>query len=427
MAESVWPKGFNAIVATLGCRLNQAESEAIGKRLTDAGYSVLFSPVTAASSVMPDVALVVVNTCAVTQKAEQKARRDIRLLLEKCPRSRVVVTGCYAALRAKEIERLDSRIEVIKKGEPFDYFTPTFQSHSRASLKVQDGCNDNCAFCTIHIARGKSVSLSVDEAIRRAQEIESNGYKEVALTGVNLGQWFDPCSTEYRGLPYLLQSLLEGTTRLCFRLSSLHPDAVDDRFCRVVSNDRIRPHFHLSVQSGSDRILRAMNRSYTRQDVLDAVASLRDIKKNPFLACDIITGFPSESDDDYRGTVSLCRECGFAHIHAFPFSPRPGTAASTMRPCVPQSVAGQRVNVLEAISSRGMTEYVAKCTGHVYEAIVEKSRTQDTAGTIRAVTENFLHAVVTGGTGLMQGDEIMVRITGMGTGGADAAGVVKAD
>lgn len=454
-----------AVIATLGCRLNQTESEAIGRHLTDEGWNVSFCPVTAADGVMMDVSLVVVNTCAVTQKAEQKARRGIRLLLEKCPRSRVVVTGCYAALSKAEIESIDPRIEVIPKNEvaslglhiidSFPY-TDTFIAHSRASLKVQDGCNGNCSFCTIHIARGKSVSLSVDEAIRRAQEIEARGYKEIALTGVNLGQWRGGAG---QALSYLLRSLLSETDHLYFRLSSLHPDVIDDEFCRVVSNERIRPHFHLSVQSGSDKILKAMNRPYTRKAVLDAAALLRGVKDNPFLACDIIAGFPGESDEDATDTMSLCRECGFAHIHAFPFSPRPGTTAYSMRPYVPQSVAGQRVRSLEEMSKKGMMEYVAKCTGNVYSAIVEKSKMGDandaqaSTTSVRAVTENFLHVAVlgvssgsrcweqvpgavarssiprevlqqgkrvTGADGLMQGDEVMVRITGHGKAGCDA-------
>lgn len=447
MAESVCQKdcsgGGKVIVATLGCRLNQTESEAIARRYSDASFEVTQEVPTASSAVMQDVSLVIVNTCAVTQKAEQKARRTIRLLLQKCPNAAIVVTGCYAALNASEIEKIDNRITVRTKETYSQFpFTSTFAAHSRASLKIQDGCNMNCAFCTVHIARGKSVSLPLDEAVRRAQAIEANGYGEVTLTGVNIGQY--NCGNG--NLSYLLDALLKGTKSLCFRLSSLHPDAIDKEFCRVISNERVRPHFHLSVQSGSSKVLRAMARGYGADDVRRAVNEVREHKENPFIACDMITGFPAESEADFADTVRLCRECGFAHIHAFPFSMRQGTAACKMRPLVPQSVAGERVKILEEISEKCMDSYVETCTGKVFSAIAESPVRKD--GTFcdlplsplrhfRAVTENFLHVIVPfpaplprgsirpcGLLANRQGEAIRVRIIGRETGGADATAVI---
>lgn len=487
MAESVSLPDFNSIstgkkkvlIVTLGCRLNQTESEAIARAYSNAGYIADQGALEATGDRKEDVSLAVVNTCAVTTKAEQKARREIRVILDKCPNARVIVTGCYAALNAKKIEEIDSRIRVVidksklpietfadapigteekasieaeevsaslpngdvlqgdfmpssgarEEGAhyPFLYST-TFTAHSRASLKVQDGCNSNCAYCTIRIARGKSISLNVEEAVRRAREIEKNGYKEIALTGVNLCQW----RSGKEKLPYLLKSLLEGTRNISFRLSSLNPEAIDDTLFRVIEEDggkRIRRHFHLSVQSGSNRILKMMNRPYTRERVIQDVNGLREALLRssldtasyipPFISCDIITGFPGESGDDFNETLSLCLQCGFVHIHAFPFSPRPFTQAYKMRPCIAQSVAGRRVKALEKIAGEEMEKYIALCKGKVFRAIAENRKIGDGEDSIRCVTENFLHVKVDGiekDNCPSAGDEIKIIITGQDNG-----------
>ena len=361
---------------TLGCKLNQIESEALARSFLDSGFEVDLEPATAASAANADVLLCVVNTCTVTTKAEQKARRLIRLLLEKYPDAAVVVTGCYAELDSAIIEALDSRVAVIRGGRKdvlaslprkfrdfasekvlspqeisafvkslsdsenpeksskiapqFLLYTDTFQTHSRSSIKIQDGCSNACSYCRIHLARGKSVSLDVKTVLERVQKIENAGQHEVVFTGVNLSQYRGEIDGRHEDFAGLLKILLENTSHIAFRISSFYPEHITERLCAVLATPRVRPSFHLSVQSGSDEILRAMRRQYKAKDVWRAVQLLRQTKENPFIACDIIAGFPGETEADFSLTQKMCHELHFAWIHAFPFSPRPGTPAFTI-------------------------------------------------------------------------------------------------
>lgn len=440
---------------TLGCRLNQIESESAARFFSDAGFSVMMGSLTASSPVQEMVILCIINTCAVTQKAEQKARREIRLVLEKCPNATVVVTGCYAQLNKMEIAALDKRIAVLpgqcksrladipqllvqqlaegtfdaaayalllcsglfavpvqKLGQPESSFrlsTDTFLAHSRSSIKIQDGCNNACTYCTICIARGHSVSLDVQDVIDRITALENAGQSEVVFTTVNIAQYHGAYNGSYLGFTGLLAVLLEKTKRIAFRISSLYPELVDEQFCTVIADSRVRPHFHLSVQSGSDHILELMKRNYTASDVFCAVEKLKQAKRQPFLACDIIAGFPGETDEDFALTMDLVRACGFTWIHAFPFSARPGTPAYTMKPNVPQSEAGRRVHVLLDYAVQSKTAYISSYAGRTVEAVAEMIKRP---GILHAVTENFIHCEIPyiGSSVPAPGNRIVVRI-----------------
>ena len=423
---------FNTVhFETLGCKLNQIESEAAAKAFSDCGFAVDVSPCTAASSQNKSVFLCIINTCTVTAKAEQKARRLIRLLLEKYPLAAVLVTGCYAEVEPEEILAINSRIAVLKgtqkeylskipsiiadeadvsptdseqfagylrnlvkeipavelKKASFSLATDTFLSHSRASIKIQDGCSSSCTYCRIHIARGKSVSLPASEVLKRVMSLEKAGQSEVVITGVNLSQYFSNENGVVMRFPELLKFLLDSTEKIAFRISSLYPDIVTDDFCAILSSDRIRPHFHLSVQSGSDKILKSMKRPYSAQDVIEASRKLRAIKPDCFLAADIITGFPGETDEDFSLSMELSRECGFSWVHVFPFSARPGTEAFKMRPQVPQSISGERARKLTALAIEQKKLFLEKMVGKEFRAIIEKRRIHE----VRAVSENFVH------------------------------------
>lgn len=452
-------EAFTVNFQTLGCRLNQSETEGAARFFSDSGFISDFSPLTADSD-FSKFFLFVINTCSVTTKAEQKARRLIRLILSKNPMCAVLVTGCYAELSRKELCAIDSRVCVLEgkrkslvsklpgklmnqlevekaDGEkiasfiqnffdttviirkdagssssvlktaaisPFELVTPNFLHHSRPALKIQDGCNFACTYCTIHIARGKSVSLDVDEVLKRVRELENEGYGEVVFTTVNISNYSSVFKTEdgteeVYDFKDLLKYLLKNTERIKFRISSLYPQIVDEDFCRVIKNKRICPYFHISVQSGSDAILRAMARPYKAEAVIRAAKLLKIAKENPFLACDIITGFPGETEADFEETLKLCREVGFQQIHAFPYSPRPGTPAAVMKPKVSNDLAGKRVAELEKISNENISSYVKLYEDRELEAICEtvhgkKSSDSDGKILIHAVTENFLHCVV---------------------------------
>ncbi len=270
-----------------------------------------------------------------------------------------------------------------------------------AYLKVADGCDNCCSFCAIHIARGKSVSIPASLALERVVALEDAGQSEVVLTGVNIGQYKGEWQGGTIGIAELLELLLERTQKIAVRFSSIYPETVTERFAEVIKNPRVRPHFHISVQSGSDEILKRMNRRYTRQTVIQACRRLKEAKQNPFLACDIITGFPGETDDGFAQTLSLLKEAGFVNVHAFPYSPRPGTAAASFAPKIPERVKDQRVAALNEWSAQAKIAYINSFAGTVRPAISESVHGSAAALSIpqgkklvRATTDNFIHCEI---------------------------------
>ncbi|MBO7486865.1 MAG: tRNA (N(6)-L-threonylcarbamoyladenosine(37)-C(2))-methylthiotransferase MtaB [Spirochaetaceae bacterium] len=455
---------------TVGCKLNQIETESIAKFCSDQGFAVSMKPLTAAAKIASNPVISIINTCTVTAKAEQKSRRIMRLLLSKFPDMPVIVTGCYAQVEQKQIESespfvivvpgsikdtladfplylknffennktfsgavlvdyircwepLKNRLNFSKQLSPedlssvsFKLSTDTFYAHSRASIKIQDGCDNACSYCRIWLARGKPISLPVVEVLNRVKQIESSGQKEVVITGVNLSLYkgfYKPEGTEtaeYFDLAQLMEYLLKNTSIISFRISSLYPERIDDTLCRVLDNKRIRPHFHISVQSGSDKILTAMRRSYTSKTICDAVDRLRKIKPDAFIACDVIAGFPGETDEDFIQTMEMCKKCRFTWIHAFPFSARPGTAAAKMKNQVPQRISKVRVKELTDFAQQSKYAYTESFVGKIVKAIIEKHRTN----CVRAVSENFLHIKIEGDykeLNSLAGEEINVCIT----------------
>ncbi|MDD6969995.1 MAG: tRNA (N(6)-L-threonylcarbamoyladenosine(37)-C(2))-methylthiotransferase MtaB [Treponema sp.] len=448
-------------IETLGCRLNQIESESIAKSFSDVGFSISMESVTAKSIIQNEVIISVLNTCTVTQKSEQKARRIIRLMLEKFPQAVILVTGCYAQLNSDEIAKIDKRIFVIggqiksritkipqllteylqkQDFNPFDFInylqlliktpqlkqffpentfklsTSSFFAHSRASLKIQDGCNNNCSYCAIHLARGKSVSIDVKTALERVIELENKGYDEVVLTTVNIGQYRGIFESQYFDFKTLLKYLLENTKKIRFRISSLYPEIIDDSFCDVIKNPRVQPHFHISVQSGSNKILSLMNRRYSKEEVITACKKLKNAKNDPFLACDIITGFPGETDSDFEETMQLCKECGFVWVHAFPYSQRPGTEAVNLNNKVPQYISGERAGKITQWAISQKIDYCNRFVGKKLPAILESVKrpkliSQNQSGYIyHAVTENFLHCLIHSSCELHESKAVCVEI-----------------
>ncbi|MCQ2585231.1 MAG: tRNA (N(6)-L-threonylcarbamoyladenosine(37)-C(2))-methylthiotransferase MtaB [Treponema sp.] len=442
---------------TLGCRLNQIESEGAAHFFSEAGFTSDLTPVSAKSPVDEETVLCVINTCSVTQKAEQKARRLIRLLIKTYPKAAVLVTGCYAQLRPLEIKKMDERIavlggqiksrisgvpEILKKflsaqsesertltiesvlnlvseiekviilkpamnpGVPENSFvlaTDSFLAHSRSSIKIQDGCNSKCAYCTINIARGKSVSLDAQTVIDRIKMLEDSGQSEVVITTVNIAQyhgaWDGPEAVGgVINFAALLKLILANTSKINIRISSIYPQIVKEDFLDAISDPRVCPHFHISVQSGSDRILEAMKRGYKAQDVIEVCEKIRSVKENPFLACDIITGFPGETDADFEESLSLCKKCGMSWVHAFPYSERPGTEAVKMKNKVPQAVSGERAYTLTTKASEAKIKYIKSFEGKILPCVVETVRNQKNVvnGKIvyHAVTNNFLHCQI---------------------------------
>ncbi|MDR0448006.1 MAG: tRNA (N(6)-L-threonylcarbamoyladenosine(37)-C(2))-methylthiotransferase MtaB [Treponema sp.] len=427
---------------TLGCKLNQLETEALSESFRDEGFAIV--PWIFCKDSSPEVC--VINTCTVTSKAEQKARRIIRFCLKKgCI---VLVTGCYAQLEKKAIKALSNPKEedlfvipgqakdkildlprflsdsfrkgvsiseslkhwplysrsdpdIMKDPDPFRFKPRRFSYHSRAFLKIQDGCDGSCTYCRVPLARGKSISLDSTELLQRLKTLEDDGMAEAVITGVNICQYRDP-SGKALSLAALLKYLLDNTARIAMRLSSLEPefffsgqDIDENGILEILAHKRIRNHFHLSVQSGSDSVLSAMGRSYRAWQVSRAAEILRINRNDPFLACDIITGFPGETEDDFGKTLQLCRDIDFAWIHAFPFSKRPGTyAAGIKKALVSQRIAGERLNILAEISRQGRHAYIDRWLGRITEAVVESSADSPDAFFFPALTDNYLKVLI---------------------------------
>ena len=465
---------MNFALHTLGCKLNQLEGEALADAFRKAGFAL--APQGAANG----PGIIIINTCTVTSKADQKSRRLIRKALRENPDSCVIVTGCYARLDPVEIAALENQAgggfrqlfvagggegtydaagtsidgtsksallelpEYVRKAlahspdiplpkivetwiappslknfaplrlcessfrdKPhmaaahgaFDFEPEEFAFHSRGYLKIQDGCDHSCNYCRVRLARGPSVSLPKESALARLRSFESRGCAELMITGVNITQ-YRHCDT---GLAGLLQYLLEGSTTIALRLSSLEPEAIDERLAAVLAHPRIRPHFHLSVQSGSDTVLRAMGRAYTARTVEQAAALLRGVKDNPFLACDIIAGFPGEGQPEFDQTLALCAQIGFAWIHAFPYSKRPGTAAFSLKNPVCERDVTRRVEALTEMALQGRRNYAQAWLGRELSAVVEKGPCKTgrcPTGQCRAVSENYLKLIVNDAGGL---------------------------
>ena len=413
---------------TLGCKLNQNETEALSDAFRESGFAVL-PWVSLAVDTLPF--LCIINTCTVTSKAEQKARRIIRHCLNcGCI---VIVTGCYAQLGQKALSVLgkDSGLLFVVPGQdkekllllplylakklknsvdksntelygcavqgmplreiiesffnndrlqklernPFSFNPRHFSFHSRSFLKIEDGCDFSCAYCRVPLARGKSISLESKEIVSRLKILEEAGMAEAVLTGVNICQYRDPGNPLCR-LPELLEFLLENTKDIRLRLSSIEPEPPEgglfENFFEILAHKRIRNHFHLSVQSGSDSVLAVMGRNYKALDIVRITEKLKAIRDDPFIACDIITGFPGETEDDFEKTVLLCRTAGFASIHVFPFSKRPGTRAATIKKgLVSEKKARERLKLLLMISKKGRNDYVRRWQGKTVEAVAE--------------------------------------------------------
>ena len=389
---------MNVYIYTLGCRLNQAESEAIADSFSKSGFTL---------SAAEDADLVIVNSCTVTQKAEQKGRRMIRLFARK---AEVIVTGCYAALNPEEIKALSDKVTVFslkekasllslsehlktalisglslheaivsftyRSSDPFAFDASSFQYHSRSYLKIQDGCDNHCGYCRTTIARGPSVSLSEDEVVNRALKLEEEGFHEIMLTGVNLTMY----NHEEDGLGGLVEKLLSRLgSGMRIRLSSMEPDHVDDRLLDTLSDERMQPHFHIPIQSASDKVLRIAQRRYSISHVDYIISRMRKAKDDPFIACDVIAGLPGEGEEEFRETYDFLASHDFAAMHVFPYSPRPGTPLYGVKDRPEERVRDERAEKLRALSHLQSRRYLERQLGKRLEILAE-SGSEGTTG-----------------------------------------------
>ena len=376
-------------VVNLGCRVNRAESDRMVEELVRAGFDVVDED---------EAELVVINTCAVTGEAEAKTRKAVRRALALPLRPYVVATGCAVNLHPDEIEELSdracaepSKLEVVARaaallGYAMDGRSAPGNSGSseldltrllgrhRLGIKVQDGCDNRCTYCIVWKARGASRSVSPELVVEQVRAAAAAGVNEVVLTGVNLGR-YDACDEhdEHVELDELLERVLRDTDIAHVRLSSVEPPEVTDRLLEAVhrSGGRVAPFFHLPLQSGCDATLARMGRLYDTEEYARVVERIRAAVPAAAISCDVIVGFPGETDDEFAQSLAFCERIGFARMHVFRYSPRPGTWAATAPDQVPAEVKAARSAKLREAAQRLARQDASSRVGTVEYAVIE--------------------------------------------------------
>ena len=370
---------------TLGCKLNQAESQAMARTLAAAGCTIIDRPAPADGYL--------INTCTITHVADRKARHLIRMAKRLAPGAPVVVTGCYAERAAGRIaeetgadivlgnrEKQGAAVALLAVMRQRASGTPAVGSlqrpargRTRAFLKIQEGCDDACAFCIVPKVRGRERAIPIATIVREARALEAAGALELVLTGTQPGA-YGRDRDDGTNAARLLEALLARTSAPRIRYSSIQPQDVTPAFLANWQDGRLCRHFHLAPQSGSDTVLRRMRRRYDVGGYQRALELIRAAVPGAAITTDVIAGFPGESEDDFRSTIAACREARFAGIHAFPFSARPGTGAALMDDDVPAAVKRERVRVLRALAKEGAADFRAGIVGTVEPVLFETRR-----------------------------------------------------
>ena len=385
---------YSFCVVNLGCKVNKVESDSYSSLCLSAGLQ---------EGNLEEAHLIVINTCAVTGEAEKKTRKTVRHVCNENAQGIILVTGCSAALHANVYEEMSDRVVVVSKALTSEYLkallSEKFNGHqpfevnvapvgenfrTRVGVKVQDGCDNECTYCIVHVARGKATSRNPQEIIDEVRTYDSFGVKEVVLTGINLGSYKQKLNGQPLDLAGLLRILLETTQQpesceppMRFRVGSIEPMDISDDFIQIMasSNGRICRHLHLPLQSGSSKVLAEMNRPYTAQDFLGLVKKLRDAAPSISLSTDIIVGFPGETPEDFLETCELAKQCGFSKIHVFPYSMREGTPAAMRKEQIDPSVKTQRASQLRKLSNELAQADILSRAGTYEFALVESDGT----------------------------------------------------
>jgi threonylcarbamoyladenosine tRNA methylthiotransferase MtaB len=373
---------------SLGCKLNQAEVEALARRLAQAGYTVV-SPEEKAD-------IFVLNTCTVTHVADRKSRQRLRAVRRRHPGTRLVAIGCCAERAPRELERIEG-VELVlgneskwrllellgRPGEARQRGGRVKEKarRTRAFIRVQDGCHNLCAYCIVPLVRRREECQPADNVVVGVRERVSEGCREVVLTGTEVGSYRSG-ETDLAGL---LERVLAETDIRRLRLSSLQPPEVTPQLIGLWRNPRLCPHFHLSLQSGSDGVLRRMKRRYDVAGYARAVSLIRDMVPGVAVTTDIIVGFPGETDAEFEASFDFCRGMGFARIHVFPYSPRPGTAAAAMPPVADGIRERQRQRML-ALARESRKEFNRRFLGETLEVLWE----QQVNGVWSGLTGNYV-------------------------------------
>ena len=382
---------------TLGCKVNQYETEAMIELFKNKGYKIVSEE---------DFAdIYVINTCTVTNMSDRKSRQFIRKAKKINPECLVAVVGCYSQVSPEEVENIEGvdviigtnnrnmivelceesritgeRINKVVQSNQLKSFEEikinTIESKTRAYLKVQDGCNQYCSYCIIPYARGPIKSREYIEIENEVKKLAENGFKEIVLTGIHIASYGkDLADIDLKKLIYKL-SFIDGIKRI--RLSSIEPSIIDEEFMKISLNTKkVCDHFHLSLQSGSDTVLSRMNRKYNTKEYYEKVNLIRKYFPYAGITTDVIVGFPGETDEEFKETVDFVQKIGFSKIHVFKFSPRKGTKAYSMKDQIPSKIKEERSKVLIEVSDNMMYDYHKKLIGKQADVLFESKYQED--------------------------------------------------
>lgn len=398
---------------TFGCKLNYSETSAIGRQFTDAGYNKV--------DFQEDADVYVINTCSVTEHADKKCRHLVSKTRRQTPDAKIVVIGCYAQLQPEEIAQFEGVDLVLGAKEKFnilqfvdalpalneglaeihacaidevDFYTSAYSygDRTRTFLKVQDGCDYGCTFCTIPLARGRSRSPRIEEVVKQAHEIAATDVKEVVLTGVNIGDFGKGPQgakrTEENFLD-LIKALdeVEGIER--FRISSIEPNLLNNDIIEfVATSKRFMPHFHIPLQSGSDKMLKQMRRRYLSDLYTDRVSKIKELMPHCCIGVDVIVGFPGETDEDFLETYNFLNQLEISYLHVFTYSERPNTLAADMPDVVPVVTRRKRNQMLRILSEKKRLAFYNNHLGETRPVLFEGS--VDEGGMMHGFTDNYV-------------------------------------
>ena len=385
---------------TLGCRVNLYETDALASRFKAAGYAIAESD--------EDADAFVVNTCTVTNTSDQKCRQAIRQIRRKHPKALMVITGCMVNHRKAELlqsgiadyvidnERKSALFDIVDEhfrnghSDPEGYdrdlfsYQPAFDTfHTRSLIKIHDGCNNFCSYCIIPMVRGRATSRPANDIYNNVREVVAHGFKEVVLTGVNMGRYH----YEDTDFERLVENILAIDGDFRVRVSSIEPDQFSDRFLALLQHEKLAPHMHICLQSGSDDTLRRMHRFYTVGQFRELCQRIKVVRPDFNLTTDIIVGFPGETEQTFEESCDFAREIGFSHIHTFKYSVRNGTKAATMPDQVPESVKAERSEAMRQISLENKTKYFEQMQGKTQRMLIERI---DGRGIARGYGEHYL-------------------------------------
>ncbi|HRZ42811.1 MAG TPA: tRNA (N(6)-L-threonylcarbamoyladenosine(37)-C(2))-methylthiotransferase MtaB [Bacteroidales bacterium] len=398
---------MNISFHTLGCKLNFAETSAIANRFRAAGHTI--------SERHAGADVLVINTCAVTDIAEKKCRSAIRQARRNNPDAIIVAAGCFSQISPEVLASMEEvdivvgnehkyqLVEIIEQYHKSDkawidhtnilktrVFTPGFSliDRTRTFLKIQDGCNYGCTYCTIPKARGRSRSGKVSEIVQLVKDLETKGVQEIVLTGVNVGDFGRPHG---ENLTSLLQEIVSIKPWLRIRLGSVEPELLSDEIIRLVADSPcLMPHFHLPLQSGDDEVLRAMKRKYTTHLFGDRVEKIRELLPDAFIAVDVIAGFPGESETMFENSLRFIEGLPLSWLHVFTYSERKNTQAITITPKVPPAEIKQRGKMLQKMADQKKIAFNQSFIGSTRPVLFESDRHE---GMIQGFTDNYIRVL----------------------------------